>query len=182
MTADTEGPGKPSEPSRESPRAKSTAPGPEPSAGAGLISLTIDPRSGRIVKMEAIDESGAHHELTREEKAALAKRNGKSSLEDVVERAFEAGISSVLYDDFEEHEPESEEDIQLRRLILRPMIERSPAGRLMKREVLHQAIVGTLIRETGGAREADADQSAASRRSPPPSGARRSAPKGRTQH
>lgn len=181
MAADTEGPsGNPG----ETPRGKSAGPGPS----AGLVAFTLDPASGRIVKVESVDASGARRELTREEKAALARRNGKSTLEDILEQTFEAGISSVLTDEAEEPDlPESEEEAALRRMILRPMMERSAVSRLLKREVLGRAIVATLIRQTGGLHEADIEKSpekgaGPSRRSPSSGAARRSAPRGRTQH
>ena len=133
------------EPSAETPGAKRATSGPDLSAG--LVSFTIDVRSGRIVKLEAVGPGGERRELSPEETFRLATQRG-STLEDVLERTFEAGISSVLDGaPLEEAETETEEELKLRRLILRPMIEKSAAGRLMKREVLGRAILGTLIKD-----------------------------------
>lgn len=133
------------ESSKETPEAKRTTSGSEPSTD--LVSFTIDVKSGRIVKLEAVAPGGARRELSADETFRLATPRG-STLEDVLERTFEAGITSVLDGaPLEEAETETEDELKLRRLILRPMIEKSAAGRLMKREVLGRAILGTLIKD-----------------------------------
>lgn len=135
---------KPGEPPSEASRNKRAASDPEPS---GLIAFTLDVRSGRIVKVESVDPGGDRRELSAEQALHLATRSG-STLEDVLERAFEAGISSVLDDaSLDEAESETEEESDLRRAILRPMMERSAARHLLKREVLGRAILGTLIED-----------------------------------
>ena len=83
------------EPSGDAPKAKRTTSGPELSAD--LVSFTIDVKSGRIAKVEAVDPSGDRHALSEEEALRLATRH-VATLEDVLERAFEAGISAVLGD------------------------------------------------------------------------------------
>src|ERR1700761_4641054 len=88
MPAESEkNPRKPGEPSGEASRAKRTTSGPELSAE--LISFTIDVKSGRIAKVEAVDPSGDHRELSEEETLRLARQR-VATLEDVLERAFEA--------------------------------------------------------------------------------------------
>jgi hypothetical protein len=64
----------------------------------------------------------------------------------IVEQAFEAGISCVLggkanLDD----ERESEEEAELRRLLLRQLIEHSPATRYMHRGAMSRAALQPLI-------------------------------------
>lgn len=113
---------------------------------AKLLAFTIDPNTAQIVKLESLDANGARHELSDDEKATLVKDVHEDSLEEVVEQAFEAGIACVL-----DAEPgldtseESEEDAELRHLLLTPLIERSAAKHLMEREVLNRAILDTLI-------------------------------------
>lgn len=132
-------------PGKETPGMKRETSG--PGLSADLVSFTIDVRSGRIVKLEAVAPGGARRELSREETLRLATQRG-STLADVLERTFEAGITSVLDGAaLEEAEAETEDELKLRRLILRPMIEKSAVAPLMKREVLGRAIVGTLIRD-----------------------------------
>src|SRR5262249_30375445 len=67
----------------------------QPSA-ADLVAFTVDAASGAIVKIERVDAAGAHHELSDTDRASLAKNNAKSTLERLVEQAFEAGIACVL--------------------------------------------------------------------------------------
>ena len=52
----------------------------------GLISVTIDPDTAQIVKIEGIDALGARHELSAEERAVLLRRRAERTLEQVVER------------------------------------------------------------------------------------------------
>ena len=116
-----------------------------PSAGK-LFAFTIDANTAQIVKLETLDASGARHELSDEEKASLAREGSAGGLEEFVERAFEAGIACVLGgDERQEKADESAEESELRHLLLTPLIEHSPAKRLMQREALNRAILGTLI-------------------------------------
>lgn len=140
---------RPDDPPSEASRNKRAASGPEPS---GLVAFTLDVGSGRIVKVESVEPGGGdRRELSAEQALQLATRSG-TTLEDVLERTFEAGISSVLddasFDEAEgEGEAETEAESDLRRAILRPMMERSAARHLLKREVLGRAILGTLIED-----------------------------------
>ena len=64
----------------------------------------------------------------------------------MLERAFEAGIACVLGDaDGEDDPPESAKDADLRRLLLRPLIEDGSAKRLMQGEFLSRVMLATLI-------------------------------------
>jgi hypothetical protein len=64
-----------------------------------------------------------------------------------VEQAFEAGIASVLGREEDEGETteESPEDVELRRELLAPLMERSGLGLLTERVALNRAMLGTLI-------------------------------------
>jgi len=111
-----------------------------------LLTVTIDTKTGQIVKVESVDSTGARHELSDEEMASLAKVRVKATLDTILEQVFEAGIASVLGDEGDEDEAlESDEDADLRHTLLRPLIERSAAKRLMRRNVLSRAILETLI-------------------------------------
>jgi len=113
-------------------------------AAAKLITVTIDANTAQVVRLEALDASGARHELTDEEKANLLKLASKARLEEVVEQAFEAGIACVLGGEVPQ-DNESVEDAELRHMLLTPLIQHSPAKRLMTREVLNRALLQTLI-------------------------------------
>jgi hypothetical protein len=118
-----------------------------------LLTVTIHTKTGQIVKIERVNGPDAHHELTAEEKASLAKESGRATLEDIIEQAFEAGMAYVLGDGGDEDDPmESEKDANLRHLLLRPLIENSAAKRLNRRDVLSRAILKTLIDHTTGSR------------------------------
>ena len=115
---------------------------------AGLLAFTIDPGTARIVKLEAFDESGARHELSQDERASLVKGRAerKRTLEQVVERAFEAGIACVLDGEAEsEGAEESLEDVELTHRLIAPLIEHSAARELIERQVLDRVILDTLI-------------------------------------
>jgi hypothetical protein len=111
-----------------------------------FFTFTIDANTAQIVKLESQDASGARHELSDEEKANLTREGGEAGVETVLEQAFEAGIACVLGDGVRTDKgPESAEDAELRRLLLLPLIEHSPAKRFLQREFLNRAILATLI-------------------------------------
>ena len=111
-----------------------------------LLSFTIDPSTGRIVKLEGLTADGARRELTDDEKARLIKRRGERTIERVVERAFEAGIACVIDGEAaEEDTNESAEDVDLTHRLLAPLIEHSAAKRLIARDVVDRTVLDTLI-------------------------------------
>lgn len=141
------------EPEMMGPKGTNPAVGGTESAAANqssppLLTFTIDAKTGEVVKFEGMDESGERHELSEEEKAHLAKEGGGDKLEAIVEQAFEAGIACVLGGGDTAQAQESEQDAELRHLLLVPLIEHSMASRLMQGEVLNRAILGTLIQHS----------------------------------
>jgi hypothetical protein len=152
MTAINNDPGKPGPSAKKSSGAKSSSPAAEPPQ-PDLLTFTIRARTGQIVKIESVDSTGVRHELSDEEKTNLAKEKSKATLEDMLEQAFEAGIACVLGDtDGEDDAPESAKDADLRRLLLRPLIEDGAAKRLLQRDVLSRAVLTTLIRNATNSR------------------------------
>jgi len=145
---------KPRAPGKKGSGPKSSAHSSEPVPdNSDLLTVTLHAKTGQIVKIERVNSTGAHHELSDKEKASLAKESGKATLEAIVEQAFEAGIAYVLGDGGDEDDPmESEKDANLRHLLLRPLIEDSAAKRLLRRDVLSRAIVKTLIDHAPGSR------------------------------
>ena len=151
MTAIDNDPGKSGSPAKKGPGAKSSSPASE--AAPQLLTFTIQARTGQIVKIESVDSGGAHHELSDEEKTNLAREKSKATLEDIIEQAFEAGIACVLGDeDGKDDSPESAKDADLRRLLLRPLIEDGAAERLMQRDLLNRAMLTTLIQNSTSSR------------------------------
>lgn len=143
--------------SGEGRKTKASASAEQPAPGT-LVSFTVEAQTGRIVKVESVDPGGARQELTEEARAALARDQARATVEGVVEQAFEAGIDCVLGAE-DEDAPESDEDADLRRMLLRSLIQRS-AARLVERDVLRRAIVGSLIRQAASASETAAEGAA----------------------
>ena len=145
---------------------KSWSPTSEPSPNADLLSITVNAKTGQIVKVESIDEAGVRRDLSDERKADLAKERGEDTLEALLERAFEAGIACVLDGATAEDNGLDEEEARLRHLLLRPLIRRSAAERLMQRDVLARAILETMIRNTIKPGPEDAAASGLARKRP----------------
>ena len=109
------------------------------------VTITIDADSAEVVRIEGVDATGSRHELSEEEKTSLIKEKREERLGAFVEQAFEAGIAAVLGRDEEETAEETPEDVELRRELLAPLLERSGLGHLTERTALNRAILGTLI-------------------------------------
>ena len=143
MPADQPGPGKPPKKSAAAPTAA-----PADSAEA-LVIVTLKADNGSIVKIEAVDPGGSRHELSAEEAAQLLGGPPKATVEGLVHEAFEAGIAWVLDEQRtaagDEASGETQEDAALHDELLDALIERSPARRLLRREVLESALLGTII-------------------------------------
>ena len=151
MRSTDNGPGKSRSADKKSSERKSSDDTSEPHPD--LLTVTIDTKTGQIIKIEGANGTRARHELSDEEKASLAKKAGRATLEAIIEEAFEAGIACGLGEEADEDEPgESEKDANVRHLLLRPLIENSAAKRLMRRDVLSRAILKTLIAHGTGAR------------------------------
>jgi hypothetical protein len=98
------------------------------------------------------------------QQASLLERRRQRTLEQVVERAFEAGIACVLDDENGREDPnETLDDVELTHRLLVPLIEHSDAKRLIARDTLDRAILDTLIEHSmtsstaaGGNPEAEA--------------------------
>ena len=135
-------------PTGEGPREKSTSSSSGPTLRPNLVAFTIDADSGRIVRIEKVDSTGARRDLSDEDAATLIQEN-TLTLETIIEQAFEAGIACVLGDGIEQDEgQESKDDAALSRLLLMPLMERTPARGLQQPEVLGKAILASAIEQT----------------------------------
>jgi hypothetical protein len=127
---------------------KSPSPESDQPAAARLVSITVDAGTGRVVGIQSVNATGERREISDDERSRLAEQAPTATLRDIVEQAFEAGISCVLGQQAAEPEketPESEADSDLSRALLQSLIKQSAAKRLMQFDVLSPAIVGTLI-------------------------------------
>lgn len=118
-----------------------------PPAG-GLFSFTIDASTGQLVTVESLDAAGTRRKVSKRQAKTLA-REGRARVEEVLVEAFEAGIDCVLGDADEPLEnSERERDAELRRELAAPLMQQSPAGRLLKREALDRAVLGALLQHS----------------------------------
>lgn len=125
-----------------------------PKTSPNLLAFTIDIETGQILKLEKVDSTGAHLELSDDETASLAASKGAPSLEAMIEQAFEAGFSCLL-DQRQERvrardrdAEESDLERELRRTLLLSLIEKTPAQHLLDRNLLSRAILRTAIEQT----------------------------------
>jgi hypothetical protein len=129
-----------------------------------LVVFTFDANVGRIVKVEKVDNTGARRDLSDEDAASLTKDN-TLTFETIIEQAFEAGIACVLGDEAAHDEAqETEDDVALSRLLLMPLMERSPAHSLQQPEVLGRAILASAIEQATGYRRSASKESTAKSR------------------
>jgi hypothetical protein len=127
---------------------KSNATGASPSRPE-RFAFTFDVSTGTVIGFESVDTAGRRHKLSKSEKIDLARESNGPSLEALLENAFEAGIACVLGDDRQAKatEHETKDDESLRRILLKPLIEESSAAQLIRKDVLRQAIVHTLMED-----------------------------------
>jgi hypothetical protein len=129
----------------KNPSPKSTATS-ELAPDSDLLTITIQAKTGQIVKIQSAEGSGGRNELSDQERADLLKKASKDTLEALIEQAFEAGIACVLGEAIGRSEAEeSEEEASLRHLLLEPLMRQSPVQRLMQREVLSRAFLGSVV-------------------------------------
>ena len=128
--------------------AKSASTTQAPTSRSQHLAFTLDASTGEIIKIESADSAGQRRELSKTERLDLAKESRGAGVEALLERAFEAGIACLLDgDDKKEDGGETEEEAGVRQILLQPLMEGTFAARAMRREVLRQAIVQTLIQD-----------------------------------
>ena len=144
------------------PKSPSTS---EVAPDADLLTITIQAKTGQIVKIQSAEGAGGGKELSDQERADLFKKASKDTLETLIEQAFEAGIACVLGDAIGRSEAdESEEETDLRHLLLEPLIRQSPVQRLMQREVLSRAFLGSVVQHSLDPVSSDLGSSSAQQR------------------
>ena len=122
------------------------------------LAFTFDASTGEIVKAENVDSGGQRRELSKAERQDLAKEHPGGGVDALVERAFEAGIASLLDEgDWKEDENETEDEAGVRRILLKPLMQRTFAARALRREVLRRAIVQSLIQDLNGSGDSESE-------------------------
>lgn len=130
-------------------------PGPRTSQ-PNLLALTISADTGEVVKIEKVEGTGARRDLQDDDQVRLTLKDAPT-LDALIERAFEAGIACVLgaQDEREEAE-ETDEEADLRRALLMPLIDNTWAKGLLEQGVLGKAILASAIAQV--ARTASRDK------------------------
>jgi hypothetical protein len=117
-------------------------------AAGNLFSFTLDAATGQVVKVEKLDAAGTRRKVPDRQVKILVRKE-RARLEEAIEEAFEAGINCVLGENGEQHEAqETEQDAELRHVLVAPLIEHSSASHLLKRETLDRALLGSLIQQS----------------------------------
>jgi hypothetical protein len=123
-----------------------------------LISLTFNADTGEVVKIEKVEAAGARREL-RDDDAIAVTGTATTTLDTLIERAFEAGIACLLEPEAEGDEADEPEDpSDLRHALLIDLMEKSSAKDLLKRDVLGKAILASAIAQMAAARAASAEK------------------------
>lgn len=116
-----------------------------------LVVVTLKASTGSIVSVEMATPDGARHALTDSETARLVGE--RPTFASLVHDAFEAGIACVLDEvggGADERSGETAEDVDLHDALLDALIEHSAAKRLLSRETLHSAVLGTIMHAAAG--------------------------------
>ena len=134
--------------------------------GPGLFAFTIDASTGQIAELEKVDSAGVRRVLSDQDKASLQAIKSSHTLELIVEQAFEAGIACVLGSGDEKDETQDlEEEAEVRRMLLRPLMERSHTMTLLQRGVLGQAILATALQQAIAPHASEAEGTAEQQKS-----------------
>ena len=113
--------------------------------------FTLNGATGAVMRIEMIDPHGKRYEIPKDETVALAGKDGLHEIESALDDAFEAGISCLLEpteggelgEDPEETE-DSDEEKELRRVLLMQIIGRDVRRRLQRRLVQRFILSRTL--------------------------------------
>jgi hypothetical protein len=119
------------------------------STAARFFVFTIDADSAQIVKVETLNKRGKRRQLSDEDKTRLLRERNGDPLEDMLERTFEAGIACALgAETAQESKPETDEDAELRHLLLARLIEHSDARDMLPRNALNRGFLEALIQHS----------------------------------
>lgn len=113
--------------------------------GTVQLVFTLNAATGAVAKIEKIDEAGKRREIEKNETLKLVGKDNFHEIEAALDEAFEAGISSIFEPEDEEEESlESEEETELRRVLLTGIIGRNVRRRLQRRLVQRLILSQTL--------------------------------------
>jgi len=105
--------------------------------------VTINPAMGGIVKVEKMDKSGKHQELSEDEYARLIGEDEVGEIEAALDDAFEAAVVSVIGEENEaEGEYEDDEEKMIRRFLISDLL----IPRAVRRRILHRLLMSRMLR------------------------------------
>lgn len=120
--------------------------------------FTLDTTTGGVLKLEVVDAAHIPREITSAERLELA-RKFHGDVDELLERAFEAGVAALLDGDrAKEERDETDDEASVRRILLEPLLEETFAARDARRASIRKAIILSLIEDVAAARGADAEQ------------------------
>jgi hypothetical protein len=107
--------------------------------------FTLNAATGAVIRIEMADSHGKRYEVPRDETIALAGKDSLHEIEAALDDAFEAGINSLLEPTGgDEPGEDSEEEKELRRVLLMQIIGRDVRRRLQRRLVQRFILSRTL--------------------------------------
>src|SRR5689334_15802579 len=121
------------------------APAAESAGQTFELVFTLSAPSGAVVKIEKIDATGKRREIAMDETLTIIGEGNSHAIEAALDEAFEAGISSVVEaGPADDDDMESEEDMELRRVLLTGMVGPEVRHRLQRRPVQRLILARTL--------------------------------------
>jgi hypothetical protein len=143
-------------PGRPAPSKAAKRPAASSANSDAQVVVTLKVSDGSILKVEAVDSGGARHDLTAADAATFLGDRSTGTVAGLVHQAFEAGIACILDElngesGADDASDENGDDALLHEELLGALIEQSPARRLLRREVLNGALLGTIFSEASGA-------------------------------
>jgi len=113
------------------------------SSGEEQVVVTINPRMGKIVRVEKIDKAGKRQELAEKEFAKLVGNDEVEEIESALEEAFEAGVAAMLGEEYEDDETvEDDEEKALRQLLIAGLLRR----RRVQRRIFQRVVMSHVLR------------------------------------
>jgi hypothetical protein len=107
------------------------------------LAVTINPGTGEIVKVEKIDKTGKHQELSEEECGRLVGEDEVEEIEAALDEAFEVAVDSVFGGENQaDGDYEDDEEKVIRRFLISELL----IPRAVRRRILHRLLLSRMIR------------------------------------
>jgi hypothetical protein len=107
------------------------------------LAVTINPGTGEIVKVEKIDKTGKHQELSEEECGRLVGEDEVEEIEAALDEAFEVAVDSVFGGENQaDGDYEDDEEKVIRRFLISELL----IPRAVRRRILHRLLLSRMLR------------------------------------